>query len=116
MTSPPEDITVRCPSCGRLFEDWYRPSVNLQLDDFDEEYMREATTATCPECRTQTPLVAALGLFLAKGLLRVSHALSAPSRNRLRLRGEPLSFSPSHELLPVLGGSWPRRGDILTTP
>lgn len=58
MTSPPEDITVRCPSCGRLFEDWYRPSVNLQLGDFDENHIREATSATCPECRTQTPLAA----------------------------------------------------------
>ncbi len=24
--------------------------MNLDLDDFDEEYLREASTATCPSC------------------------------------------------------------------
>ena len=51
MTSPPEQITVQCPRCGFEYEDWYRPSINLNLgDDFSEEYLREASTATCPEC------------------------------------------------------------------
>ncbi len=50
MTSPPEDIIVECPDCGLVYEDWYRPSLNLDLDDFDEEYVREASTATCPSC------------------------------------------------------------------
>ncbi len=52
MTMPPEDVTVVCPECGTEYEDWYRGSINLQLDDFDEEYIEEATTATCPECGT----------------------------------------------------------------
>ena len=50
MTSPPQQIHVRCPRCGREYDDWYRPSVNLDLDDFDEEYLRQASTATCPDC------------------------------------------------------------------
>lgn len=50
MTSPPRDIQVRCPQCGHLYEDWYRPSINLELDDFDDEYIEEASTATYPEC------------------------------------------------------------------
>jgi len=51
VTSPPEKIEVECPVCGRHYQDWHRPSVNLSLgDDFDEEYLREASTATCPDC------------------------------------------------------------------
>ncbi len=50
MTSPPEKIIVKCPKCGIPFEDWYRASVNRELDDFDEEYLKECSTATCPAC------------------------------------------------------------------
>ena len=50
MTSPPRRIVVECPSCERRYEDWHRASVNLDLDDFDEEYLRRASTARCPEC------------------------------------------------------------------
>ena len=50
MTSPPEQISVVCPECGKTYEDWYRPSINLQLDDFDEEYLERASTSTCPDC------------------------------------------------------------------
>jgi predicted RNA-binding Zn-ribbon protein involved in translation (DUF1610 family) len=50
MTSPPEPITVKCPQCGKVYEDWYRPSVNLMLDDFDEEYLEQCSSATCPAC------------------------------------------------------------------
>ena len=52
MTSPPTSIRVRCPKCGTSYEDWYRPSINLALDDFDEDYLRSASTATCPNCET----------------------------------------------------------------
>jgi hypothetical protein len=41
---------VRCPKCGTEYDDWTRASINLDLDDFDEEYLREASTATCPSC------------------------------------------------------------------
>jgi len=50
VTSPPRKITVECPKCATRYDDWYRPSINLDLDDFDEEYLRRASTATCPEC------------------------------------------------------------------
>lgn len=50
MTSPPKLIKVECPGCGLLYFDWYRPSINLSLDDFDDDYLEEASTTTCPEC------------------------------------------------------------------
>lgn len=50
MSSPIENITVRCPACKHKYEDWYRASVNLELDDFDDDYVRKASTATCPQC------------------------------------------------------------------
>ena len=50
MTSPPEEIEVECPKCGGVYSDWYRPSINLTLEKFDEEYLEEASTSTCPEC------------------------------------------------------------------
>ena len=56
MTSPPEEITVECPKCGNLYEDWYRASVNLDLDDFDEEYLDQCSSATCPECQHKVNL------------------------------------------------------------
>ena len=56
MTSPPSQITIRCPSCGETFEDWWRPSINLQLDDFDEEYIKSATIKTCPYCGVEVRL------------------------------------------------------------
>ncbi len=50
MTSPCEQIEVECPNCGTVYSDWIRRSLNLMLDDFDEDYIKEATTATCPSC------------------------------------------------------------------
>ena len=50
MTSPVEAVTVTCPGCGKVYEDWFRPSVNLMLDNFDETYLDEASSATCPGC------------------------------------------------------------------
>ena len=56
MTSPPEEITVDCPKCGHFYKDWYRASVNLDLDDFDEEYLDRCSTATCPHCQHKVNL------------------------------------------------------------
>jgi predicted RNA-binding Zn-ribbon protein involved in translation (DUF1610 family) len=50
MTSPPREIEVKCPKCGKVYADWYRPSINLRLDHFDDEYLEQASTSTCPEC------------------------------------------------------------------
>ena len=55
MTSPPRPIRVGCPGCGHEYDDWYRPSLNLDLDDFDEDYVREATTGTCPGASRAAP-------------------------------------------------------------
>jgi large subunit ribosomal protein L7/L12 len=53
VTSPPEQIQIDCPKCGTVYQDWYRPSINATLDPelaADEEYMRQASTGTCPAC------------------------------------------------------------------
>ncbi len=50
MTMPPEKIRVKCPRCARAYESWWRPSMNLRLDDFSPEYIDEMSTATCPDC------------------------------------------------------------------
>ena len=50
MSSPVEDIEVLCPACDVLYTDWHRRSLNLDLDNFDEAYIEEASTATCPDC------------------------------------------------------------------
>ena len=50
MSSPVENIMVRCPGCMHEYEDWHRASLNLALDNFDDDYIREASTATCPNC------------------------------------------------------------------
>jgi RecJ-like exonuclease len=56
MSSPIETITLVCPTCQKQFETWYRASMNLKLDDFDEEYVREATVKTCPRCGAEVRL------------------------------------------------------------
>ena len=43
-------MTVECPKCETRYEDWHRASINLDLDDFDEEYLVRASTAICPKC------------------------------------------------------------------
>jgi len=50
MTSPPEEIEVDCPKCGQVYSDWYRPSINLTLDDLDYEYLQAAKSSKFPEC------------------------------------------------------------------
>lgn len=50
MTTPPQEITVKCPKCGKVFKDWYRSSVNLMIDDFDDDDIDECSSAICPLC------------------------------------------------------------------
>jgi hypothetical protein len=50
MTSPIEKITIICPACFHSFESWHRASMNLQIEEFSEEYIRKATIKTCPAC------------------------------------------------------------------
>jgi hypothetical protein len=57
VTSPPEQITVRCPGCGLVYEDWRRASINLSLgEDFPDDYLDECMSATCPECGQRVDL------------------------------------------------------------
>jgi large subunit ribosomal protein L7/L12 len=57
VTSPPEQIEVECPSCGTTYWDWYRGSVNLDLEGWEADdpevqaYLRQCSSATCPKCR-----------------------------------------------------------------
>lgn len=53
MTSPP---IVQCPKCGRHYPDWFRASVNLDLDPFDSDYLEQCSTATCPACQHKVNL------------------------------------------------------------
>jgi len=50
VTSPPSEVTVTCPKCAHVYQDWRRPSVNLDLDNFDEEYLDRCMSAVCPAC------------------------------------------------------------------
>jgi hypothetical protein len=53
MSSPCEEITATCPKCHKFFETWHRPSLNLRLDDFDDEYIRSVNVKTCPHCNAE---------------------------------------------------------------
>jgi ribosomal protein S27AE len=63
MTGPVEEIRVECPRCGTVFDDWKRGSINLNLEDVDDDYTRQASTATCPECGH----VVELGTLVVRG-------------------------------------------------
>lgn len=62
MTSPIHRIRVECPACGHSFVDWWRPSMNFGLESFTDEYVRQASTATCPQCGYVTEVGALLVL------------------------------------------------------
>ena len=49
MTTPIEQITVECSGCGHRYEDYHRRSMNLSLDDFDDDYIEQMSTTICPE-------------------------------------------------------------------
>ena len=44
-------VNIICPTCGHTYENWYRASVNLDLDDFDEKYLDECSSAVSPKCQ-----------------------------------------------------------------
>ena len=37
--------------CGHIYEDWYRPSINLSLDDFDDDYLERGDDDDVPGVR-----------------------------------------------------------------
>ncbi len=70
MTSAPERILVACPKCSFQFETWFRASMNLDLDDFPDSYIRRMSTAKCPLCKTRFDLgglVVEGGAFYVRG-------------------------------------------------
>ena len=56
MTSPIETIEVICPQCGKVHSTSYRASMNLMLDNFDDEYIEAMSTTHCPYCGLQIEL------------------------------------------------------------
>lgn len=47
---------MRCPECHLYYQTWWRPSLNFDLDGFDDDYVHEVSTATCPRCGTKLRL------------------------------------------------------------
>src|SRR5262249_61550859 len=85
MTMPPEEISVECPECGLLYDSVYRPSMNLMLDNFDDEYIERMSTATCPSCGCKARL----------GVLVVNPPATFELRRRTaryRPKREPFSY------------------------
>ena len=64
MTMPVEEITVTCPDCGHVYKDWYRGSINLALDDFDADYLEQASTTTCHTVKPLRVTPAEPGVYL----------------------------------------------------
>jgi hypothetical protein len=62
MSSPCEQIIVWCP-CGALYRDWWRPSMNLSLDNFSDDYIERMSSTSCPNCRAHSRLGTLLARF-----------------------------------------------------
>jgi hypothetical protein len=80
MTSPPQRIRVVCPGCGREYDDWWRPSVNLDLEHFDEEYLEQCRSACCPHCGHRVEFDV---LVVENGVFRLG---ATPARTEIRAR------------------------------
>ena len=50
QSSPVESITVICPACGTVYDDWFRRSLNLTIEHLDAAYVEAASSARCPSC------------------------------------------------------------------
>ena len=50
MTSAITWVDIVCPNCDHEYKDQHRASMNLDLDDFDDDDIDEMSTTTCPEC------------------------------------------------------------------
>ncbi len=100
MTSPPRDITVKCHNCGRAYQDWWRPSINLGLDSFDEAYVSEATTSTCPHCglrvRHDALVVDREGVFQLTPDHQIGSRLVEKGQARLHAKPAFVEFTGDH--------------------
>ena len=50
MTPDIRTVTVRCPRCGTVYEDWYQPCAILMPDDPDEDSPDPCPVVTCKAC------------------------------------------------------------------
>jgi len=101
MTSPPEDVTLVCPECGLQYKDWWRPSVNLDLDDFDEKYLEECSSAVCPSCGHKVYFDS---LVVRNGVFHLGHEASAGENDETTEDGEtqrPSRVRPSVVVAPL---------------
>jgi hypothetical protein len=71
-------IAVWCP-CGAVYSDSWRASVNLSLDDFDQEYVDRMSSTRCPECRINASLGAVVSRFEEHGLSIQIQTVSGPT-------------------------------------
>jgi hypothetical protein len=55
MTSPARQLIVACP-CGHTYADWWRPSINLEIEDWTDDEIAEATSTRYPVCGRVRPL------------------------------------------------------------
>jgi hypothetical protein len=62
MSTPPELILLWCP-CGTVYLDSWRASMNLSLEDFNDEYIERMSSTTCPKCRAKERLGTLLTRF-----------------------------------------------------
>jgi len=70
MSSPIEEITIICPNCQHIYDDWSRASLNLDLEYFDDEYIDECSSAVCPKCQHKVnfaTLIVKGGVFYVDG-------------------------------------------------
>lgn len=71
MTSPAREIRIVCRRCGATYSSTsYRPTINVTTEAWSEEEIRDATTATCPECGLVSRLTS---LIIDGGEFRIVH-------------------------------------------
>ena len=62
MSTPPELILVWC-HCGAVYSGPSRPSMNLSIEHFDDEYVERMSSTSCPNCRSHSRLGTLLTRF-----------------------------------------------------
>lgn len=107
MTSPAREEIIICPNCGLIYIDWYRPSINFNLDQFDEDYLDAASSATCPECKFKvyfSQLTVKDNTFIFEGHAETNAAPQPPPKpwvkddDALREAAKDLDFEQRYRL------------------